>query len=61
MIGGGRAAKCAWSITMVNGKSKALVLNAPRLLSPRWSEIVSSTKLRLKPIWTMQDHHRSST
>ena len=61
IIGGGRAAKCAWSITMVSGESKALVLNAPNLLSPRWSEIVSSTKLRLKAIWTMQDHHRSST
>ena len=47
-IGGGRAAKCAWSITMVSGKSKALVPNAPNSLSPRWLEIVSSTKLRLR-------------
>src|SRR5580658_6422164 len=49
IIGGGRAVKCASSITIVSGKSKALVPKGPRWLSPKWLETVSNTKLRLKP------------
>jgi len=44
---------------MVSGESKAPVLTAPNVLPQRLLAMVSSTKLKLKGIWTVQGGDRS--